>query len=50
VILGGDGVYDGVEETTARMMVRSKISESSWNADNIRPELDGMAARFWAQR
>jgi hypothetical protein len=35
VILGGDGVYDGVQEMTARMMVRSKISEASWNDDNV---------------
>jgi hypothetical protein len=50
VILGGDGVHDDVQEITARMMARSKISEVSWNSNDIRPELDGVTAMFWVRR
>jgi hypothetical protein len=48
VIFGGDGVHDGVQEITTGMMARSEISEVSWNDDNVRLELDGVAASFWA--
>jgi hypothetical protein len=50
VILGGDGVHDGVWEITARMIAWSEISEVSWNGDDVRPELDGMIVMFWARR
>jgi hypothetical protein len=50
VIHGGDGVHDGVQEITTRMMAQSKISEVSWNSDDVRPELDGMTTMFWARR
>jgi hypothetical protein len=46
MILGGDGVHDGVRDITARMMALSVISEASGNGDDIRPELDGMEAMF----
>jgi hypothetical protein len=50
VAFGDDGLHDGVQEVTVRMMVRLRITKASCSSVKTRPELDHLAATIWAQR
>jgi hypothetical protein len=50
VVLGVNEVLDGVQESTARLVVRSLVSRVSCNGDNAQLELDVLAGKLWTQR
>jgi hypothetical protein len=50
VVLGGDEVLDGIQESTARLVVQSLVSRVSHNGDGVQLELDVLAGKLWTRR
>jgi hypothetical protein len=50
VIIGGDGVHDGLQEITASSKVWSTISRASYNGGEGRLELAVLVGVLWAWR
>jgi hypothetical protein len=49
VVFSGDEVLDGVQESTARLVVWSLVSRVSCNGDGAQLELDVVAGKLWTR-
>jgi hypothetical protein len=50
VVFGGNEVLDGIQESTARLVVWSLVSRVSCNGDGAQLELDVLAGKLWTRR